>query len=230
MTTDLRARALTLVGLAALGVGLAVVGTTVGTTNPLTNAGSSASFVVSDQNVTFERGDQQATVVDDMTGVDHVEIERQGNGVFRVNATATRVVSARERRRAKAIARNNATVERMLAKVERYELTVEPIRKLTVDDVHSVNATLQNSTTSAGEAHAGDYTFTVSVENQSTSTFASENRTGSVSVDREPSYVENAVSVRIGDPTGADIYYAVTVDLENGTVVDVTDWSTLRGD
>ncbi len=214
MTIDLRLRVVSLIGLAVLGVGLAVVGTSVGATSPLATSDSGTAFVISEQNITLEHGGQQATVVNNMSGVDHIEIERQGDGAYRVHTDTEQPISDSERRLATTVARNNATVSQALAELDRYELTVEPIRKLTMDSAQTMTLTGATQQSSTTESDARNATYSFSVENQN----------GSVTVDRDPTYVEDEVSVRIRDPRRDELYYAVTVDLHNETVTAVTDW------
>ncbi|SDY93188.1 hypothetical protein [Halopenitus persicus] len=216
MTSDLRSRLILLVVLAVLGVGLAVIGTTVGATTTLTDSGPGAAFVVSEDNVTFEHGDQQATVLDNMSRVDSIEIEQQNSGTYQVNTEAEDPLTDSDRSRAKAIARNNATVQKALQNLDQYELTVDPIHKLTVDSARTTTFTGLNNTSMDSETPEGEETFTLTVEET--------DETGTVTIDRDPEYVEDEVVVRIHDPAADEMYYSITVDLENETVTDITDW------
>lgn len=209
MPSDPRSRLGLLVGLVLFGVGLAVAGSALGATAPLGDDGT--AFVVSDRNVTLEHGDQRTTVVDDMSGVGRVEIERLGGGSYRVDTEAEQPVTDSERRRAVAIAKANASVKLALDGMDRYDLTVEPIRKLTKTD--SISYTVLNATEAENMSVDGENeTFIVSVDDAD----------DSVTVDRDPTYVENEVVVRARDPEG-ETRYTATVNLENGTVVDVSD-------
>ncbi|MDQ2055542.1 hypothetical protein [Halobellus sp. H-GB7] len=202
--------------LAALGVGLAVLGTAAGATVPLAASGPGAAFVVSEDNVTFEQGDQQAIVLDNMTRIDSIEIDQQGSGTYQVNTETKDPLTDSERSQAKAIARDNATVQQALQDLDQYELTVEPVHKLTVDSVQTMTLTGLNSTSMDSETAAGEKTFSLTVEDS--------DKTGTVTIDRDPEYVEDEAAVRIRDPATGETCYSATVDLENETVTDTTDW------
>ena len=202
--------------LAVLGVGLAVLGTAVGATTPHAASGPGTAFVVSEDNVTVEQGDQQVTVVDNMTRVDSIEIERQGSGTYQVNTETEDPLTDSERSHAEAIARDNATVQQVLRDVEQYELTVEPIHKLTADSVRTTTVTGFNSTSMESETAEGEETFTLTVEDG--------DETGTVTIDRHPEYVKDEAAIRIRNPSTDEVYYSATVDLENETVTEITDW------
>lgn len=216
MTSDLRSRLTLLMVLAVLGAGLAAIGTAVGATAPLAASGPGAAFVVSEDNVTFEQGDQRATVLDNMTRIDSIEIEQQGSGTYHVNTETDDPLMDSERSQAKAIARDNATVQQALQDLDQYELTVEPIHKLTVDSVQTTAFTGLNSTSMGSETAKGEETFTLTVKDS--------DETGTVTIDRDPQYVEDGAVVRIRSPATDEMYYSATVDLENETVTDITDW------
>jgi len=209
--TDLRARLALLAGLALLGVGLAVTGATVDATDSFRDAESSPAFVVSEQNVTFEDGDKQTTVVGNMERVDSLEVKRTNGRQYTVHTATADPVSPAERRRAKEIARDNETIQRSLAKLHRYELTVDPIHKLTAESSVRLN----------GTASAGD----VESDNGTTYTFDVTKSDGSVVVDRDPDYVDGEVAVRVSNPVADELYFSVIVDLETNEVVDTTGWT-----
>jgi len=219
MTSELRSRLTMLVALAFLGVGLAVIGTGVGATNPFTTSESGTAFVVSEDNVTFEHGDQQATVLNNMSNVDSIEIEQQDTGIYQVNTETDDQLTDSDRSQAKTIARDNTTVQGILQDLDRYELTVEPIHKLTVDSAQTTSFTGLNNTSRDGETAEGEETFTIRVEDS--------NETGTVTIDRDPKYVEDEAVVRIRDPATDEMYYSATVDLENETVTEITEWDTV---
>ena len=216
MTSDLRSRLTLLVTLAVLGVGLAVIGTAVGATTPLAGSESDAAFVVSEDNITFEQGDQRATVLDNMTRVDSIEIEQQGSGTYQVNTETEAPLTDSERSQGKAIARDNATVQQALQDLDQYKLIVEPIHKLTTDSIQTTTVTGLNNTSMDSETVDGAGTFTLTMKDS--------NETGTVTIDRDPEYVEDEAVVRIRNPGTDEMYYSATVDLENETVTDITDW------
>ncbi|MCY4731808.1 hypothetical protein KY092_14710 [Natronomonas gomsonensis] len=206
--TDLRARLALLAGLALLGIGLAVTGATVDATDSLRDSESPPAFVVSDQNVTFEAGDQQTTVVGNMERVDSLEVEQTNDKQYTVHTATADPVSTAERRRAKEITRDNETIQRSLAKLHRYELTVDPIHTLTAESSVRLNGTVL----------AGD----VESDNGTTYTFDVTEPDGSVVVDRQPDYVDDEVAVRVSNPATDELYFSVIVDLETNEVVDTT--------
>lgn len=219
MTTDLRSRFAVLVGLAILGVGLAVIGTAVGATGFLTDDRGDAGFTVSEENVTFSDGDQEVTVVDNMTRVDRLEVEKVETGTYHVITETENPVTDSERRRAKAIIKRNETVRQALDDLDGYELTVEPVHKLTADSMVTENFTTANDSTSS------DFVSNNETEDEeATYTFSVESEEGNVTVNRDPTYVENEVVVWIRHPVADDVYYTVDVDLENSTVVEITEW------
>jgi len=215
MTSELRSRLALLVILAVLGVGLAVIGTTVGATNPLFSSNQDAAFVVSEDNISFEHGDQQTTVINNMTQVESVEIKQQNDGAYQVNTETDTPLTDNERSQAKTTARNNATVRRALHELDRYNMSVEPIHKLSVDSAQSMNTTSLNTTATTGKSTDKPETFIISVEDS--------NETDTVTVDRTPEYVEHEVIVRIRDSVTDELYYSVRIDLEAETVVDITE-------
>lgn len=216
MTSDLWSRLILLVVLTALGVGLAVLGNAVGVTTPLAASEQGAVFVVSEDNVTLEQDNQRATLINNMTRVDSIEIEQRGTGTYHVNTEAENPLADSERSQAKAIVRDNATVQQALRDLDQYELTVEPIHKLTADSAQTTAFTGLNNTSIEGETAENEETFTLSVENR--------NETGMVAIERDPQYVEDEAAVRVGDSATDETYYSATVDLENETVTDITDW------
>lgn len=206
--SDLRSRLALLAGLALLGAGLAVTGATVNAADSFHDSASTPAFVVSEQNVTFEDGDQQTTVVGNMERVDSVELERTTDRQYTVHTATADPVSAAERRRAKAIARNNETVQRSLAKLNQYELTVDPIHKLTAESSVRLNGTVS----------AGD----VKSDSNTTYTFEVTESDESVVVDREPDYVDGEVAVRVSNPAADEPHFSVIVDLKTNEVIDTT--------
>lgn len=210
MTAELRYRLILLVSLVILGVGLAVIGTAVGATAPFI-PGSDTSFVVSEDRIVFEHGDQQAPVIDNMSSVDNIKIERQDSGTYQINTETDDPLSDGERHLAKTIARNNGTIQQALGDMERYNITAEPIRKLTADSAQTTSVTGLNNTSMGGETV--EKTFTVSEDS---------NETDTVSIDRDPEYVEGEAIVRIRDDDTGETDYSVTVDLQNKTVTDLS--------
>jgi len=216
MTSNLWSRLTLLVVLAALGVGLAVIGNAIGATTRLAVSEQGSAFVVSEDNVTFEQGNQRSTLLNNMSQVDSIEIEHQGSGTYQVDKKTEDPLMDSERSQAKAIARDNATVQQTLRDLDQYELTVEPIHKLTADSAQTTAFTGLNNTSMDGGTTEKEETFTLSVKDS--------NETGMVTVNRDPQYVEDEAVVRIRDSATDQMYYSATVDLENETVTDITNW------
>ncbi|NEU55674.1 hypothetical protein [Halorussus sp. MSC15.2] len=215
MKDAVRFRVLALVGLAALGVGLALVGTAIGVGGPLADTGSDVEFTVSEDNVTLSNDRRTVTVVENMTGVETVEIT-EDDGQFRVRTGGSDSLTAAERDRAVAIARNNATVSQYLDRTNRYELGVELIER--------INA-------SSGRRVTGDAGQNLSLDESGTATFTVENVTtadgdDSVTIDRDLSSAEQRVTVTVRRPADGELRYSITVDLADETVVEITDWGT----
>ncbi|ELY63152.1 hypothetical protein [Natrinema versiforme] len=218
MNEVVRSRLLVLVGLAVIGVGLAGVGTALGVAEPLATTGTSAEFVVAEDNVTFATGDESETVVDDLSNVSEITIEETDTGEFTVQTTEERPLTDSERERARTIAMTNETVKTELGEMDTYELSVEPIRKLSVDafsqesyDVAGGLNETNNGTVIIGTTDDGG--------------------DGSITVERDPSYVQDRANVRIRQPNASDrheLQYTVDIDVANGTVTDITDWDDIR--
>lgn len=206
--TDLRARLALLAGLAFLGIALGITGATVDAADSFQDPESSPAFTVSEENVTFEDGDRKTTVVGNMERIDRLELKRTNDRQYTIRTATADPISLAERRRAKAIARDNETIQRSLATLDRYELTVDPIHKLTAESSVRLN----------GSVSAGD----VGDDNVSTYTFDVTESDGSVVVDRDPNYVDGEAAVRVSNPSVDELYFSVIVDLETNEVIDTT--------
>ncbi|WP_238593413.1 hypothetical protein [Natronobacterium lacisalsi] len=192
-----------------------MVGTAVGVSTPLADSQPNSTFVVSEENVTLEHGDERAAVVEDMSHVNQIEIERQDGGTFHVNTTTEQPLTESDRRDAQAIARNNETVQQALADVEQYKMSVNPIQKISADAMQTTTISGLNETSTNNSTETT--TFSVSTEGQNKS----------VTIDREPTYLEDEVSVRVLDPSSDETHYSITVNLETETVTGITDWTDL---
>ncbi|MFD1642265.1 hypothetical protein [Halohasta litorea] len=218
MRGELRSRlgmlvVLTIVGLTAAGIGISY-----GIPTPDATGDDAAEFVVSEQNVTFSDRNRTVTVTDDLSNVTTVEVEETESGRYRVNAERRQPLTDADREHAIEVARNNRTVSERIDEMDRVEFSVDPIYKLETTEVYrSDNITSVNTS-----GNVSVYRF---------ETNESNSREGSVVVDREPSYVEDRADVGISDPTDnreTRLKYSVTVDVANGTVIDVTDWAAIR--
>ncbi|WP_238593273.1 hypothetical protein [Natronobacterium lacisalsi] len=213
--SELQSKIMFLGSLALLGVGLAVAGTAVGVPTPLVDSQPSSEFVVSAENVTLEHGDEQAAVVEDMSHVDQVEIDRQDGGTFHVNTTTEQPLTERDRRDAQAIARTNETVRQALADVEQYEMTVEPIQQISADAMETTTLSGLNETSTDNGTETATFSISTGGQNES------------VTIDRDPTYLEDEATVRVVHPGEDETYYSITVDLETETVTDITDWTDI---
>jgi len=216
MRPDVPARAGLLLGLAALGLGLAGAGAAIGVDSPVTDE-SPPGFTVTDSNVTLSDGDREVTVINDTGSVDRIEIAEEGGRVT-VRTEYEPPLTDVERERAVAIVRGNETLRARLAAMDGYELDVEPIKRITAD-----RATVR--TLSSVEKDSGSF-HVVTTGNGTERTTLPIDGSESVTVARDPTYLDHRANVRIR-PTGSErARYSVTVDLTNGTVVRTTDWST----
>jgi len=204
--------------LAVLGVvGLALAGVTsaIGVTE--TAAGDvGGEFVVSERNVTYSNAAQERTVIENLSGVEAIEIGRDGTGHFSIRTEEATPLTEVDRERAKRIARTNETVRRALARLDGHDLSVEPIRELSTQNV--VGVTVEQSNESNWTNDSAE-TRTFKVTNV---TYANES--GSVVVQRDPKYVSDRAAVEIRD-TDDEHRYTVYVDLANRTVVDIVNWT-----
>lgn len=219
MFERLHHRIAVLFGLAILAVGLALVGTAIGVGGAAISEETTGEFTISENNVTFSDGNREATPVDNLSGVQQVEIS-EDRGEFKViTRNGSSSLGAEQRERAKQIVLANETIQQYVAGVETYEIDVEPIEKVDAETVqiNTTNVTETEPTTRTN----GDDTRTVSF------TVVETRGTDSVSVAREPSYVTDEVNVRIFGPSG-ELQYSIVVDLAEGTIVKYTDWETIR--
>ena len=218
MNRTLRFRLGVLLVLAVVGMMVAGIGVSFGNPTADATGDDAAEFVVSEENVTFSDRNRTVTVTENLSNVTTVEIEETDAGQFRVDADRRQPLTASERERAVDIARANQTVRQRVDEMNRVEFSVDPIYKL---DMRAVDL--------SGNVTSVNMSRNVSVYRVETN--KSDSRERSVVVDREPSYVEDRADVRISDPTEdpeTQLKYSVTVDLTNETVIDTTDWVTLR--
>jgi len=219
MGSHVRVRLAVLVCLAALGVGLAGIGAAVGVTELITAGDTSGEFVVADDSVTFSDGTENVTVVENTANVTAIRVEETAPGRFTVDTEVERPLSAAERERAVEVARSNATVSARLDRLDGYELTVDPVYRVTADQMTGYNVTIDADDVTNG-SDDGVYVGTVNV--------STETRDGEVVVQRDPSYVEDRAVVRVRQPDASErreLRYSVDIDLANGTVTGITDWT-----
>ena len=217
MTELAHSRVGLLVGLAVVGLALASAGTALGVADPVTDSERAGTFVVSGENLTVS-SDSDRTVVTDLTGVETVEVSRVGSSRFAVRTEQATPLSEADRRLATRIARSNETVVRALSRMENPALTVEPIRKLTVEEsVQFTAEPVDGLNVTSADAETQVYRM----RNETVG-----NESGTVVVERDPDYADDeaTVEVRTGDD---ELRYSVHVDVVNETVVGITDWEDI---
>ena len=221
MTEIIRTRLLVLAGLVVVGIAVAGVGTAFDVTEPLSKTGPSGEFVVSDENVTFVGPSGSETVVTTLTNVRKITIERDDAGQYRLHTSKNQPLTDDERERARTIAVTNDTVEQSVETMGGYELSVEPIQKL------DTSASSQQSYDVVIDGNQTSDEFTI------VGTDTDDQEDGAVTIERDPSYVEDRAVVRIrqpGEDERSDLKYTVDVDLANDTVTGITDWEEIRRD
>ncbi len=215
MTDATRSEFVILAGLAIVGLTLAGATSALGVTE--TAAGDvGGEFVVSDRNVTYSNNVQERTVIENLSGVEAIEIGRDETGHYSIRTEEATPLTEADCERAKRIARTNETVRRALARLDEYDLSVEPVRELSSQKVVGVTVEQSNESNWTNDS-AGTRTFKVT-------NVTYVNESGSVVVQRDPKYVPDRAAVEIRGPDG-EHRYTVYVDLANRTVVDVVNWT-----
>lgn len=216
MTDATRSGFVILAVLGVVGLSLAGVTSALGVTETAADD-VGGEFVVFERNVTFSDGTRERTVVENLTNVTAIEITREEGRRFSVRAETGPPLSATDRERAKRIARTNETVRRALARLDGHDLSVEPIRELSTQDVVGVTVERSNESNWTNDS-AETRTFTVT-------NVTSANESESVVVQRDPKYVPDRAAVEIRGPD-SEHRYTVYVDLANRTVVDIGNWTS----
>ena len=215
MHATVRSRLFALGALVVLGLGLAGAGTAFGLTEPLSQTGSPAEFVVADGNVTLSADGESTMLVENVSDVRAVTIEETGDGQFTIRTREERPLTVAERERARSVALANETVRRKLDAMPAYNLSVEPIQQLNATAVDQIS--LDN----ADPDDSGEFTV------ESTG----DSDEGSVTIVRDPTYVDGRAVVRVRRPDmthPADLKYTVDVNLTSETVTDIRDWDAIR--
>jgi phage FluMu protein gp41 len=218
IVTDFTRRVIVLLGLATLGVALAWTGTALGVGDAIDDSRESGRVDISGDGVTFADKDQQVSLVENLTTTDAVEVSAT-DGRITVTTSDRGLLTADQRARARKIARENATVARVIEQTGDVRLTVEPIRKLKTTSVDRVEANV--NVTTNGTADLETYTF------ESTDDVTVEQDGDSVTVasgQSDAAYVEDEAVVRIRDATTGEASHSAIVDLANGTVIESPDW------
>ena len=210
MHEETRMRAVAVVVLVGLGAVLGVAGGALGVGGPTVGDDPGAEFVVGQDNVSVAHGGER-TILRDLDVTEDVAIERVDGG-YRVSTQESGPLSQAERGRAKRVAGENATVAARLNELSDYDLRVEPIRRLQSDHAITGSVDVNNSTSQETNDSAVTYEFETV-----------ERGGDSVTVNRDPTFVEEEVVVAVHRPGDEDAVFDVHVDLENETVTDVED-------
>lgn len=211
MNSDIRVRALAVVGLGVLGVVLALSGATFGVGNSLASDDPAPEFRISADNISVVTGDDRVTLVENASAVAAIEISRTEGGVT-VRTDERAPLTERDRRRAADIALANDTVERYLDGIAEYDIDVRPIQRLTADE----SVTIGNVTTVNSASDGSTDFIVVSTESSNLTVADWEN---SVTVNRQSSYVDGVASVVVSVP-GDEL--VARVNLTRGAVEDIS--------
>ena len=218
IVTDFTRRVIMLLGLATLGVALAWTGTALGVGDAIDDSRESGRVNISSDGVTFADKDQQVSLVENLTGTDAVKVSAT-DGRITVTTSDRGPLTADQRARAREIARENATVARVIEQTGDVRLTVEPIRKLKTTSVDLVEANVNVTTNSSSdvETYTFETTDDVTVEQDGDSVTVASRQS-------DASYVEDEAVVRIRNATTGEANHTAIVDLANGTVIESPDW------
>lgn len=220
MNKIIRSRLLLLVGLSILGIGMAGVGTTLMMPEQLANTGTNSEFIVSDENVTFTTENESEILVHNTSNLSQISIRETDTGQFSISTTENQVLNATERERAREVSLDNSTVAQGLDKIDEYEVSVEPIQRVTLSDntPQSYNISINKSNEMSGN------TFTIN------ETSVEEQQSGTVTISRDTNYVVDSAVVRIREQRqdgSGELIYVVDVDLSTDSVTDVVDWRSI---
>lgn len=221
MNHDARTPFVVLVVLAGVGVSLAGVGVALGVGDIDADRNRIGEVSVAGPNVTVTNGHGEAVLTETVPTTSDIKISENGSGIT-VAEQAENPATAftqRERDRAVEIARRNETVRSYLETVAEPTFRVEPVKKLSTKEMQTVTVKFNESGEDDVDV-SGEDTQVLKVTNVTVT-----ESSGSVTIDREPTYVEDVAVVRITHPGWDSPRYSVRVDLANRTVTDITDWS-----
>lgn len=145
-------------------------------------------------------GSEQRVALANTTWLTSIEVSGE-DGRYTVETTRERPFTDQQRQTAVDLVRSSGSIS--LDDLSEYEVVVEPIQKHSADSAKSIDV---------GDVSETDGSFLVedvTVEDDS------------VTVDREFSYVEEQLNVRVLGPDG-ELVYSVIVDLSVEEIVDVT--------
>jgi len=217
MNDEMVPRVLTLTALALVGIGIGWAGTAAGLGGQITDTGSAPAFVVSGNDVTFSDSEREITVLEDFSEEQRIEITERDGGL-RIETESTNPLTEAERERALEIARGNETVQRRLAEMDAYELSVEPIKGVPEDAMNRVSLNVSAEDVTAVDESDGR--FRVDLEENATVEASEDSVTISPG---DQTYVEDDVYVEIRDPDTNEVRYKTQVNLPEERVVIVSD-------
>lgn len=202
MPAEIGSRIVLLVGLAALGIAIAGVGTAIGLPSPISDDGTDPTFVVADGTITDSDSKGDVIVVENTSHVHTIRIDRTDSTTFLIRTDSEPPLTKAARERSRRIALENRSVQRALASLEGYTVSVDSVRRINRSELIETQITATNVTQS--EADTGIYSI---------SSAAVESEPDSVIERREPTCVENRTVVDVRCPTvraGADLQYRST--------------------
>lgn len=215
---DTRTRLLVLAALAVVGSGLAGAGIALGVENHVTSDPMGEVSIIK-TNVTVASSDGDVVLTENVSETSDIQLSKGGDRITIVEQADEDIpLTPRDRQRAVEIARTNATIESYLETTANATISVEPIKKMSATEMERQTVDSNLNRTESTIASAG----TVRVVNVTI-----EESNESITVGREPSYVDDQAVVRIGSPGRETPKYSVQVDLENGTIIDTTYWDTI---
>lgn len=200
--------------LVAIGVTVAGASVALGVGDIIADQSPAGEISIAGSNVTATGTEGETVLIANVSKTSDIEFTEDG-GTISVTERANTPLTQREQRRAIEIARENSTVASYLETVENEELTVRPVKRIEREEMQTDTVEFDtvetNDSIVSGEfgqainvtVHESDYTVTV---------------------DRDPSYVEDRAVVRVGHTGRSDARYWVKVDLESRAVTDITDW------
>jgi hypothetical protein len=220
MNHDPRTRLVVLVVLAGVGVSLAGAGVALGGGGVLASGDRMGEVTVAGTNVTVAGSDGDVVLTETVPETSDIEISADGGGITvaeQPHEPAT-TFTQREREQAIEIAHHNGTIESYLETVADPTFSVHPIEELNTTEMQGATVTFSVNESDEIDA-SGDHGRVLKLTNVTI-----EESDDSVTVDREPAYVEDQAVVHVGHSDRQGARYWVRVDLANGTVVDITDW------
>lgn len=210
MTGDLARNCLTLLGLALLGVGVAVSGSAFGIDGPLADSEESTEFTVDDDGITVSDGQDEYTVIENLTKNEAVEITAD-NDELRVQTRQADGFSDDVQERAVTIAHNNETIRQSLGNLDDYEFVIQPSYEIDHRPPDGITVHEADRNVTSSDDNDGVPVNEAEVEHDDTGS--------SVTVHIPPSS-DNRVSVAIYDNAG-ELQYSLVVDLDTDEVVQL---------